>query len=151
MLSVVLKYVLCLVIATGTVGVVAAHMGDNPMEAMDTTLRHQVRIVRQAIQHYHDQHGSYPGKDGNGDLGDHLCWRTDRKGMVGEGPEFHFGPYLSGTALPENPFVRNNFVKVVAIMPSQPDGRSAWIYSPRTGEFRANTLCEADGHRHFDF
>jgi type II secretory pathway pseudopilin PulG len=106
--------------------------GDDPFVAVTTRLSQ----FRSAIDSYWTQHEGFPGPDAASVIAQ-LTQRTDRQGRPGDGEAHALGPYLR-RGIPLNPLTGDDSLAVVPAMPSQPDGTTAWIYCPASGEVRCN-------------
>lgn len=99
--------------------------------------------LRTAIDTYWTQHDGFPGPDADA-VRTQLTRRTDRAGRPGDGTEHALGPYLRH-GIPDNPLTGDDSVAVVPSMPNQPDGASAWLYCPASGEVRCNVAGASPG------
>jgi type II secretory pathway pseudopilin PulG len=99
--------------------------------------------LRTAIDTYWTQHDGFPGPDAAA-VRTQLTRRTDRAGRPGDGAAHALGPYLHH-GIPDNPLTGDDSLAVVPSMPNQPDGTSAWLYCPASGEVRCNVAGAAPG------
>jgi prepilin-type N-terminal cleavage/methylation domain-containing protein len=123
-----------------------SHKQEGQTAAMVSSLS----ILRTAIDSYWTQHDTFPGPNA-AKFADQLLKNTDKKGKVGTGTNFGYGPYLRNGELPVNPITGNATVKVVDVMPTEASGSQAWVYCSKTGEIRSNAPGKAlDGTAYFD-
>jgi len=130
--------------------------------------RFKIEELRAATEEYRRDHGTWPGSVPNVGppgamqvpsspfwLERQLTLASDAGGAVvpRSEPDYPYGPYLLG-GLPVNPINALADVRVLApgeAMPASPDGESGWIYSPTSGEWRANSAgASAAGISWFD-
>ncbi len=126
-------------------------------------LRERLEILRSAIAEYAAEHAGPPRVATGAQLVAQLSSVTNRAGQVAddegdtmydENYDLHyaFGPYIGAGAFPVNPLTLTDTVFVVYGMPAVPVASEAWIYSPDTGELRANvTGTDGAGRRWFDY
>ncbi|MBM3984880.1 MAG: type II secretion system protein [Planctomycetes bacterium] len=114
----------------------ATREADEPFREVMTRLLQ----FRAAIDSYWTQHEGFPGPDAASVIAQ-LTQRTDRQGRPGDGETHALGPYLR-RGIPQNPLTGDDSLTVVPAMPHEPDGASAWIYCPDSGEVRCNVAGE---------
>ena len=107
-------------------------------EGQTAAMVSSLSVLRTAIDSYWSQHDDFPGPSFV-KLSGQLLKNTNKKGAVGEGAIFGYGPYLRNGKLPTNPLSKTSTVKMVAVMPVAPAGNQAWIYNYVTGEIRSNS------------
>lgn len=130
---------------------------DRPLDAAaqaalraEFDLRQALAEMRGAIGNYREDHGTWPGfAPGNDEpLADEdwfvrqlELFTDDRGRTVPRRLATHpHGPYLS-RGVPANPFNGSTRVRILEAdqeFPPRPSGHWGWIYSPGTGELRAN-------------
>jgi len=93
--------------------------------------------LRAAIDNYWLDHDGFPGPQAEHVLAQ-LTGRSDASGRPAPDGADSFGPYLPTAELPVNPLNGRRDLKVLDRLPREPDGSSGWLYSPLTGEVRAN-------------
>jgi type II secretory pathway pseudopilin PulG len=146
-------------IVMGTIGLVGLPRSPRaPVEAREAQVcaeaRQSLETIREAVEEYRLDHGRLPGNGLRGEdplevFMEQLTSRTTVTGAVPVLPwdsRAHFGPYL--VELPTNPFNGLANVRVLERgerFPRRPDGRTGWIYHPRTGIVRANARGELPG------
>ncbi|HZZ29133.1 MAG TPA: prepilin-type N-terminal cleavage/methylation domain-containing protein [Pirellulales bacterium] len=112
-------------------------------DAKASSLKHNLYTLRAQIEMYKLSHnGAVPALQ-NGALAQ-LISATNANGDVGlSGPNYPFGPYLSGGVFPVNPYDGKNTITAIGAFPpaaSTTDG--GWFYCQAAGAIAANT----DGH-----
>ena len=95
-------------------------------------------ILRTSIDSYWSQHDGFPGPSSS-KFSSQLLKNTNKKGAVGTGANFGYGPYLRNGKLPVNPITGTSSFKMVEVMPTIASGNQAWIYNYVTGEIRSNS------------
>jgi prepilin-type N-terminal cleavage/methylation domain-containing protein len=161
--------VIVVIIILGILAAVAIpQFVSSTQDAKEAVLRANLANWRKAIQHYYHEHGStYPGavkQDGSGDPTadaeearaanrEQLKWYTNKAGGVSttlDRADYPLGPYLP-KELPRNPLRKTTGgpgVKIVflatPIDEAQIDDTTGFVYSPVTGEIRANTTGYLD-------
>jgi len=94
--------------------------------------------LRKAIRDYVADHGCCPGATTKEEFAEQITSKTDVDGRVGIGEEYMYGPYITGSVVPVNPFTQTNDIRVVEEWPDDPMGKEAWIYNRCEGEIRPN-------------
>ena len=105
--------------------IIAPYIINSTEDAKLNTLKNNLYSLRNAIESYYYQHGNmYPAhirlsggglNDKNGEyFSKQLTRYTSFDGVVSDVKDdtYKFGPYISGGALPNNPFKGNNLVKI---------------------------------------
>ncbi len=154
------QVMLCIVVAALLLLVIALPMsGESASDVQQTSsvaeLRSTLDALRSAIGEYRYDHGRWPAQEAGDVPLDVLASRfetqltqsSDAAGATSaeREPDYPFGPYLPGAALPANPINGLANVRVLGPLepwPLEPDATSGWIYRPATGELRAN--CRGD-------
>jgi len=122
--------------------------------AKEARLQFELRNFREALEEYREEHKVYPGY-GPGRANSYvhgepagvhfkrqmLMWSDEwgHAGPLSPGSK-ELGPYLE-TGLPKNPLNGLRDVRLVpdgVPFPTEPDGRTGWLFKPETGELRAN-------------
>src|SRR5690606_38493041 len=138
-------------------------------EKIEQELHRALEELRGAIAEYHGDHGTWPGADparvdasqagslsGEARFAGQLELFTDDAGgtMPRRLSTHSFGPYLT-LGVPVNPLNGSARVRILTAgepFPEDPAGPWGWIYSPKTGEVRANVegSLPGSGRRIFD-
>ena len=119
------------------------------VEARESMLRENIRILRNQIATYRAQHWeTAPGYDAGGNISeqtfiDQMTMFTDEHGNTNDigGAAFPYGPYL--LEIPENPINARadmNLIMDDAAMPAQATDNTGWIFKPQEIIFRANSI-----------
>ncbi len=131
---------------------------------VELELRVALGELRMAIDDYRRDHGSWPlaeepvtrASEGARSAGfvDQLEVQEGLPRDAAAGPGNHYRPYLTH-GIPPNPLNGSARVRVLApgeSFPQEPAGEHGWVYSPRTGEVRANVsgFLGRSGIRIFD-
>lgn len=101
------------------------------LQRCEFELRLALEELRGALAEYHHDHDAWPGDSPRNSRG---------RGVGAQLPAPPFGPYLP-EGVPRNPHNGSTRVRILAPgerMPEGPVGDAGWIYSPATGEIRAN-------------
>ena len=108
-------------------------------DAADGALKQNLHTVRSQIELFRVQHNNKLPGNSTDTFVEQMLNKTNRAGVVGTGAEHVYGPYVSADAFPANPFNELNAVSVVAGDPVlvAEDNTDGWVYSKKTGEFRA--------------
>lgn len=150
------------ILILGAVAVIAWPRLSQATPAPDdaATLRAQLKILRVAIERYHQDHGVYPGRPGNDPRMEpsedifvaQLTQHTDDNGHVAPQRDaaHHFGPYLRD-GIPACPVPPGHGLTGV-LMRAQPtageqsQADTGWVYDASTGRIFANTNArDSDG------
>jgi prepilin-type N-terminal cleavage/methylation domain-containing protein len=141
------------------VAAVVPQFTDHTNDARVAAMEHDLLQLRQAIEAYYQQHGSYPGatdpatgaapaSDPSAAFLAQLTQYTDVRGVVSpiRSEIFRHGPYLRSSTLPANPFRGDNTLVADAGTSSLTadlyDGTSAWKVAVRLGKLIANDSPE---------
>lgn len=116
----------------------------------ESALLQDLQVMRTQIQVYQlDHDGQFPGTTSGVGFEQAMLQKTRADGTLDvTGP---LGPYLVGR-LPVNPYndLNDISIKSVALLESQVDGTTGWLYSTTTGDIRCNqTGTTSDGESLF--
>jgi|GEM_PF-245601 len=117
------------------------------VQARESMLRENLRIMRTQLGAYRAQHWSVsPGYDQNGNLSEQtfinqMTRFTNEYGEINNivSANFPYGPYMS--RIPENPLNDLNSITIIADndpFPAQPAETGGWIYKPKDNMLRAD-------------
>lgn len=119
-----------------------------------SVLRQHLRVLRVAIERYHQDHGVYPGVaptrlhpgGSSAALIDQLTLYSDAEGHVSDVPSFahRFGPYLRDgiPPCPLPPCAGMTGVRAISgdeLMFDAETPGAGWLYDPHTGQIAVNT------------
>jgi prepilin-type N-terminal cleavage/methylation domain-containing protein len=151
--------ILIVVIILGILAaIVIPHFSNASTTARDSTLRDEVRYLREQAIVYKAQHRDvapgFPGGDitaapTGADFVAQLTNFTDDLGNTSSSASatYRFGPYLS--QMPANPLTSLATVKIVSTttaMPTAADETTGWLYCPPTQQMLPNNLgSDTDG------
>ena len=132
-------------------------------QAKESAAKDNLRILRNAIEHYTLEHNDTPPGYVNGSFGGNstimiqllLCsdLNGNSNGSITKSGNYLYGPYIKN--IPENPFTGE--VTITSYpdnmdMPTEATGDFAWIYKPSTKDLKINTAgSDADGKAYFDY
>jgi len=148
------EILIAVVIAAILASIIVPYLGSSTDEAQYVGTVEKLRILREAIQLYRNQHqGRLPGEPGafpDRVFVEQLTLPTNELGERSRAPDrgfgdprYPFGPYLSWNQIPYNPFNGSNSVMTVRRMPVLPPGGTStrdpgWIYDISSGRIKIN-------------
>jgi general secretion pathway protein G len=135
-----IELLIVVVILAVLAGTMIQHAVVSTDDAKRSTLVHNLYVLRAQIEMYKLNHnGAVPSLQ-NSSL-PQLTSATNSSGAIGApGPNFPFGPYVSGGQFPDNPFDQKNIVTATAIFPpTASTSAGGWLFHESTGRIAANT------------
>lgn len=126
---------------------------DSSMDTKNSTLQHNLRIVRNALELYAAQHnGEYPNAEDHNTFIKQLMHYTNlnQQPTSVKSLGYPYGPYLKNK-FPENPLAENKDIAdiVYVITANDPLGtfkidpkKGGWLYKTKTGEFIPNMYTD---------
>ena len=129
--------------------------------ATEASAKDNLRLLRNAIEHYAIEHNDvapgYPDGDTTSPLIEEgffgqLCGITNAQGQMAPRhfPGYDYGPYLS--KLPKNPFNQQNTTEMVESLPEEATGLTGWVYNAATKEIRLNWPgTDTEGKQYYDY
>ncbi len=140
--------ILIVVIILGILAaIVIPQFSNATLEAKQSMLRENLRMIRTQIGTYRAQHDDIsPGYDSSGNVSaetfvNQMTKFTDEQGHVSDvrNAAFPYGPYLS--QIPANPINNLSSVHIIAdgvSMPCKASGNNGWVYKPENITLRAD-------------
>jgi prepilin-type N-terminal cleavage/methylation domain-containing protein len=134
---------------------------DHVTMAKEAAAKDTLRIVREAIERYTNDHNGKPPGYLDGTLLiegvfpiNQLIYCSNLGGRFeGKTPtaEYKYGPYLIDSNI-INPFNKKSIWILVSDFPQTPDGANGWLYKPDTKEIRLDWPgTDKDGVRYYDY